>query len=77
MAIRLLQYDHSLFQQAERQAYYSKRALAQNYPEEFSSLIIDGMQQATTKIPRKSVYAYDQERLDQKLVGVLAHTKDM
>lgn len=72
-ALRLLQYDHLLFQQAERQAYYSRRMLAQQYPDKFTSMIVDGMQQATTQVPRKMVYANEVKRFEQKLVGVLVH----
>ena len=36
-------------------------------------MICDGMQQATCQIPRKRYHAYDKERLEQKLVAVLAH----
>jgi hypothetical protein len=46
-------YEHIVFQQKEREVYYSKRLLAMKDPERFISLIIDGMQQATTAIPSK------------------------
>lgn len=72
-ALRLYQYDHILFQQAERNIYYLKRQLAHDYPKEIASIICDGMQQATCLIPRKRTYAYDLEKLEQKLVAVLAH----
>lgn len=72
-ALRLFQYDHILFQQVERNMYYLKRQLAHDYPREVASLICDGMQQATCLIPRKRAHAYNHEKLEQKLVAVLAH----
>lgn len=71
--LRLLQYDHRLFQQAERQVYYNKRILAAKHPELYTSLIVDGMQQSTSDIPKRNHFAYDGPTLNQKLIGVLAH----
>ena len=71
--LRLLQYDHRLFQQAERQCYYSKRVLAQNHPDLYLSMIVDGMQQRTTDIPKRNHFSYEGEKLCQKLTGVLVH----
>lgn len=71
--LRLLQYDHRLFQQAERQSYYNKRMLAQQHPELYCSMIVDGMQQATTDIPKRNHFSYEGAKLSQKLIGVLVH----
>lgn len=71
--LRLMQYDHRLFQQAERQAYYSRRMLAVSHPQLYLSLIVDGMQQATCEIPKKFRFEYSGDKLKQKLVGVLVH----
>lgn len=71
--LRLLQYDHRLFQQAERQAYYGRRLLAQSHPENYVSLIVDGMQQSTCEIPKKFKFEYKGTTMTQKLIGVLVH----
>lgn len=42
-------------------------------PDAYDSIICDGMQQATCLIPRKRKFAYDHERLSQKLVGINVH----
>lgn len=75
--LRLFQYDHNLFQMAERDMYYKRRTKAQNEPHKFTSIIADAMQQATTRIPRKVQHAYEGDRLEQKLMGVLAHKKEV
>ena len=74
--LRLFQYDHILFQQAERDMYYMRMGLAIRHPKDFASLIADAMQQATTRIPRKMIYKYDGARMEQKLMAVLAHGMD-
>jgi hypothetical protein len=71
--LRLLQYDHRLFQQAERQIYYNKRMLAAKHPELYTSMIVDAMQQATTDIPKRNHFSYEGPKLTQKLIGVLVH----
>lgn len=75
--LRLFQHDHNLFQQAERDMYYMRQGLAMRHPDEFASMIADAMQQATTRIPRKgSNHKYEGERMEQKLMAVLAHGRD-
>ena len=51
--LRHYQYEHRVFQQKERECYYSKRMLAQKEPAKYLSLICDGMQQATCAVPSK------------------------
>jgi len=75
-ALRLLQYDHLLFQQEERQQYYRRRQESMTQPHLCISIIFDGMQQATCEIPKKSKYEYPEKKLRQKLVGVLYHGSD-
>lgn len=71
--LRLLQFDHRIFQQAERTYYYNRRTAAQTNPETVVSAIVDGMQQSTCEIPKKFKYEYKGELLKQKLIGVLFH----
>lgn len=71
--LRLVQYDHLVFQQEERQMYYTRRQQAINQPHLYTSLTIDGMQQRTCLVPRKSKFEYPQTKLNQKLIGVLVH----
>lgn len=73
VVLRHLQYDHRLFQMSERQAYYSRRLLAQQNPNLYTSIIIDAMTQATTAIPTKAHFSYETKKLEQKLTGVLYH----
>jgi hypothetical protein len=75
-ALRLLQYDHLLFQQEERQQYYKRRQESMTQPHLSASLIFDGMTQATCEIPKKNKYEYPETKLKQKLVGVLYHGSD-
>lgn len=51
--LRHYQYEHRVFQQSERECYYSKRMLAQKEPKKYMSMICDGMQQATCALPSK------------------------
>lgn len=71
--LRHLQYEHRLFQMSERQMYYSRRLLAQQHPELYTSIIIDGMTQSTTAIPVKAHFSFETKKLEQKLIGVLVH----
>lgn len=72
-ALRVLQMEHLLFQQAERNAYYARRHDAVTKPEEYTSLNCDGMTQIICNIPRKYKFEYSARTLNQKLVGVLVH----
>lgn len=73
IVLRHFQYDHRLFQQGERLQYYSRRMLAIKNPHHYCSMIVDGMTQATTAIPNKADFAYNDKRLEQKLIGILVH----
>jgi len=75
-ALRVFQLEHRLFQQQERKHYYRRQQLACSDPDNNTSLIIDGMTQATCSIPRKYKYHYTEETLDQKIIGVLIHGKE-
>lgn len=74
--LRLCQYEHRIFQKAERRAYYHRRDMAVENPYAFTSMIIDGMQQATTTIPSKKFYDYPEKTVSQKLTGVLVHGRN-
>lgn len=73
VVLRHLQYEHRVFQMSERQQYYSRRLLAQQQPHLYTSIIIDGMTQATTAIPTKARFSFETRKLEQKLIGVLCH----
>ena len=71
--LRVLQLEHRLFQQAERNCYYHRRNLAMVDPQNFTSMNADGMTQQVCNVPRKAHYDYDGRTLNQKIVGVLVH----
>ena len=71
--LRHYQYDHRLFQQGERMGYYSRRMLAIKNPHLYCSFIVDGMTQATTAIPSKADFSYEEKKFEQKLIGILNH----
>lgn len=51
--LRHYQYEHRVFQQRERECYYSKRMLSAKEPLKYMSWICDGMTQATVALPIK------------------------
>jgi hypothetical protein len=69
--LRLYQYEHRVFQQREREGYYSKRLLAAKHPDRYLSLICDGMQQATTALPAKVCSSVAARSLIPRLLCVL------
>jgi hypothetical protein len=61
---------------AERQKYYKHRRKARANPDKYLSLIVDGMDQAKTKVPKPSratSQTKNLEGLGWNVVGVLSH----
>lgn len=63
--LRHYQYEHRVFQQRERECYYSKRMLAQKEPLKYMCWICDAMQQATVALPIKVCCSSDSHALLQ------------
>ena len=72
-ALRILQLEHRLFQQAEQTHYYYRRHQAMEEPHKYCSIAIDGADQRVCSIPSKCHYEYGNIKLKQKLVGALVH----
>jgi hypothetical protein len=47
--------------------------MAAKHPELYFSMIMDGMQQSTTDIPKRNHFTYEGDKLRQKLTGILSH----
>jgi len=66
--------EHQRHQNGERQKYYKHRDKAKRNPNEYLSLIMDGMDQAKLKVPNYVTTTKDNTaQLDVKLSGVKAH----
>ena len=65
---------HQRHQHGERQKYYTHRDKAKRNPNEYLSLIMDGMDQAKLKVPNYVTTTKDNSaQMDVKLSGVKAH----
>jgi hypothetical protein len=65
---------HQRHQNGERQKYYKHRDKAKRNPNEYLSLIMDGMDQAKLKVPNYVTTTKDNSaQVDVKLSGVKAH----
>jgi len=68
---------HTEWQTQERKAYYRHRFLAVSQPEEYACIIIDGMDQNKTNVPRFSrrlpKKCDNQEQLGCTIIGALVH----
>jgi hypothetical protein len=65
--------NHNAKQQKQRQKYYKHRRKASSDPQRFLSIIIDGMDQKKTNIPKMGRTVKDESPLTQRIVGVKVH----
>ncbi|XP_053407037.1 uncharacterized protein LOC123566018 [Mercenaria mercenaria] len=73
--------SHNQRQMLERKYYYSKRQASKQYPDEFLSLIIDGMDQSKTDLPhfvgRQAKSINPAAMLKTHITGVISHGHGM
>ena len=65
--------DHVAKQRKERDAYYFHREQAVMYPDQYLSIIVDGMSQDKTNLPIGSSKIELSTNLEQRTIGVTVH----
>ncbi|CAM9335997.1 unnamed protein product, partial [Heterosigma akashiwo] len=71
--LKAIRVEHVGLQQCERKKYYKHRGKAIDMPDTYLSIIMDGMDQAKTAIPKASRNITLSSNLTQRIMGVKVH----